>query len=247
MRTDTPVVSINKRAVLLVALLLLFNVHIHAQDNATQLFYALRTKVLAVHDYIADVNMKINVTYMRLPDLKGKLYFKYPDKIRFERTGGISILPKKNMNIAMSSLVPQGKVVVIDAGYDTLAHKRVHVLKVVPDDENSNIILARLWIDEQNLVALRTETTTKDGTARMELSYGAYIKYALPDKVILYLDVKDYKMPKGVTMDYDDNETNAVIKNKSNKKTTKGTIHISYLKYTINAGVKDNFFNTPAE
>ncbi|MDR3678798.1 MAG: hypothetical protein P4L41_02455 [Flavipsychrobacter sp.] len=214
-----------------------------AESNASSLFYALRTKVLTVHDYVADVKMKINVAYMRLPDLKGKLYFKYPDKIKFERNGGISILPKKNMNLAMSNLIPQGKVMVIDAGYDTLGGKKVHVIKVVPEDEG-NIVLSKLWIDEQALVALRTETTSKDGTAKMELTYGMYISQALPDKVVLYLDVKDYKLPKGVTMDYDDNETNSAIKSSGTKKSSKGTIQITYLNYSINTGLNDDFFNS---
>jgi outer membrane lipoprotein-sorting protein len=231
-------------------ILLLTTVHCNAQPDAetsaSRTFYALRTKVLAVHDYVANVQMKINVAYMRLPELKGRLYFKYPDKIRFERTGGISILPKRNMNLAMSNLIPQGKVMVLDAGYDTIAGKKVHIIKVIPETED-NIVLAKLWIDEQALVALRTETTSKDGTAKMELTYGAYTNLALPDKVVLYLDVKDYKLPKGITMDYDDNETSTAIKSAGAKKSSKGTILIQYLQYRVNTGMKDDVFNNKAE
>jgi hypothetical protein len=36
------------------------------------------------------------------------------------------------------------------------------------------------------------------------MSYGKYIAYGLPDKVTFSFNTKDYKMPKGVTFDFED-------------------------------------------
>jgi len=36
------------------------------------------------------------------------------------------------------------------------------------------------------------------------MNYGKYMDYALPDKVTCTFSIKDYKLPKGVTLDYDD-------------------------------------------
>ena len=230
----------------IVAALLLLAGNVFAVDEATQLFYTLRTKVLTVKDYTADIRLKIDVTYMRIPQLKGKLFFKSPDKMRLERNGGLSILPKKNINMTLSNLIPTGQVTVIDMGKVVRNGKTLRLLKVVPEDELSNIVLTKVWIDEANTLALRTETTThNDGTVIMDLEFGKYIPYALPDKVTIFMDLKDYKLPKGVTMDYNDVPDAAAAAKAQKGKNQKGTIQISYLKYDINTGLSDAVFSKP--
>ncbi len=212
-----------------------------AIDDPQRLYQLLRDKVLSVKDYTADVKMKVDVSYMRVPLLQGKLMFKAPDKMKLERDGGLSILPKKNVNLTLSNLIPTGDVTVLDAGTGTLDGRNLRILKVIPVDDIDQIVLTKLWVDEVNLLVLKTETTTQnDGTVIMSLEYGNYKKYALPDKVIVHMDLKDYKLPKGVTMDYVD-ET----KKKSNAigKKQKGTIEIQYKKYEINKGLSDALFS----
>jgi hypothetical protein len=204
------------------------------------LFDSLRQKILLIKDYTAEVKMKINVKYMRIPQLSGTLYFKSPDKMRFDRHGGLSILPKKNNNLILRNLIPPGHVTVIDAGDAMIGGKRVRIIKVIPEDEKSDIVLTKIWVDEAALLAVRTETTTKtDGTMVMDLEYGKYKSYGLPDHVTLIMDVKEYKMPKGVTMDYTESMDMPAIEDMKGKK---GTIQISYLSYEINKGLDDNVF-----
>ncbi len=212
--------------------------------EADKLFYALRAKVLTVKDYTADVRMKIDINRMRIPQLKGILYFKSPNKMRLERQGGLSILPKKNINLTLSNLMPEGNVTVIDAGTGTIDGKKVRIIKVIPEDDLGQIILSKLWIDEASMLILKTETTSRnDGTIAMDLTFGKYASYSLPDHVTITMDVKDYKLPKGITMDYNDTPP-PPPKNPNEKKpkTQKGTIQISYLSYDINKGIPDDRF-----
>jgi len=210
-----------------------------AIDGAV-LFDSLKHKVLSVNDYTAKVKMKINVHYMKIPQLNGTMYYKSPDMLRLERHGGLSILPKKNINLTLSNLIPTGQVTIIDLGYTTYKSSRVHVLKVVPEDDNSTIILAKIWIDEDKLLAVRTETTTRnDGTVAMDLTYGKYQNLALPDSVVIYLNLKEYKMPEGVTMDYNKQSENVKI---AEPKDTKGKIEIAYLDYQVNTGLSNSIF-----
>lgn len=220
------------------------NINSTRADELTALYVSLRTKVLSVKDYIADVKMKIDVNYMHIPQLKGKLYFKMPDKMRLERHGGISLLPKKNINLTLSNLIPSGTVTVIDAGIGVIAGKKVRIIKVIPEDDMNNIVLTKIWVNEEDLLALRTETTTRsDGTLIMDLEFGNYKKYALPDKVTIHLDLKDFKVPKGVTMDYNEAETSQIIEEKTGKpKKQKGTIEIKYLNYIINSNFSNEVF-----
>ncbi|MGE6155662.1 hypothetical protein ACQJ25_27200, partial [Klebsiella pneumoniae] len=62
-----------------------------------------------------------------------------------------------------------------------------------------------LYIDESNLVIRKSVTTTREsGTYEMEMYYGKFINYGLPDKVIFSFNTKDYKLPKGITLELDD-------------------------------------------
>jgi outer membrane lipoprotein-sorting protein len=209
-------------------------------DEGEALFYALRSKMLTVKDYTAAVKLKIDVSFMRIPLLKGTLYFKAPDKMRLERKGGISLLPKNNINLTISNLVPTGKVTVIDLGMMPRDGHNYRVLKVVPEEDNGNIVITKIWVDEARMVAVRAETTTRnDGTVIMDLAFGKYVNYGLPDNVTIFMDLKDYQLPKGVTMDYDGVDASATA---AKPKTGKGTIQISYLSYDINKGISDEQF-----
>jgi len=214
---------------------------ISSAQDAEQLYYNLRSKVLSVKDYTAEVKMKINVSYMKIPDLAGKLYYKAPDKMRMERKDGISILPRKNVNLTLSNLIPAGKVSVIDLGTRELNGKKARILKVIPDEDNTGIVLTKIWIDEAGVLALRTETTTQnEGTVVMDMQYGKFVRYSLPDKVTITMDVKEYKLPKGVTMDYSEVQKPSMAP--KTDKENKGTIEIAYLSYVVNKGLDDAIF-----
>jgi outer membrane lipoprotein-sorting protein len=231
------------RAVLLSLCLMLCSFAGKAQVSAEQLFYQLRSKVESVNDYVADIRMRIDVSFMKIPPLSGRLYFKKPGKLKLERNGGIAILPRKTMNITLNNMIPEGGATVIDAGYDTVGKIKVRVIKVVPNNEQNDIVLTKIWVDEAHMLALRTESTTRDnGTMKMDLEYGRYANLALPDKVTLFIDVKEYKVPKGVTMDYDGvDELDAARRNAKGKQ-RKGRIQIIYASYRINTGLSDAFF-----
>ena len=212
-----------------------------AKREASQVFYQLRERMNTVQDYTADVRMKIDVRFMRVPLLAGKLYFKSPGKLRLERNGGISVMPRKSINLSFDQMMPSGNVTVIDAGADQVAGRPVRILKVIPDAEG-DIVLTKVWVDESRMLALRTETTTREnGTVQTELTYGKYEKQALPDRIVFIMDVKEYKLPKGVTMDYDEGAQPAPAKG-GPQLPKKGRIEIRYLSYQINTGLSDALF-----
>ncbi|MBS1584207.1 MAG: hypothetical protein JSS82_01470 [Bacteroidetes bacterium] len=230
------------KRLLVLCLLLLSFPNLSPAQEAENLYYKVRNKLLSVSDYIADVRIKLDVTFMKVPPLKGKLYFKSPDKMKLERNGGISILPKNSYNLTLSNLLPPGKVTVIDGGYGTFMQRKVHIIKVIPSSDTGDIVLTKISIDEANLLVLHTETTTRDnGTINMDLQFGRYINYALPDRVTFFINLKDYKLPKGVTMDYTAADDDMMKKAKG-AKVKKGKVQIDYLDYKMNTGLSDDFF-----
>ncbi len=212
-------------------------------SDAQELYLTLRSKVLAVKDYTADVRVLIDVSYMQIPTLEGILYYKAPDKVKMVRKDGISMLPKKNISLTLGSLIPSGGVTVLDAGTATIKGHNLRILKVIPDDDKTGIVLTRIWVDEAALLAYRTETTTRDeGTVVLDLEYGSYARYALPDKVSITMDVKEYKLPKGATMDYSEAPGTPKKPVAAGGKNEKGRIDITYLSYKVNKGLSDSIF-----
>lgn len=236
----------HQRIFMLSILMVLGHCSLNAQvttTDAAALFLKLRNKVLLVKDYTAQVRLKIDVNNMRIPPLNGILYFKNPGKMRLVRKGGISILPKRSTNLTLSNLIPDGEPTVIDLGTAVVQGVNTRVLQVVPKGE-SDIVLTKLWVDEARLLTLQTETTTRDnGTVKMALQYGNFIHLGLPDAVTFLLDVKEYKLPKGVTMDYDEGDKTGLkgIKEDDGKR-KKGRIDIQYKSYEVNTGLSDAVF-----
>lgn len=72
------------------------------------------------------------------------------------------------------------------------------------------------------------------------MTYGKYAEYGLADKVIFSFNTKDYKLPKGITFDYDDGSKKEQDPNKLKNK--KGKVEIVYSGYSINKGVSDTVF-----
>lgn len=139
-------------------------------------------------------------------------------------------------------MFPRGQATVIDAGWEALDGKKVKIIKVVPLEDAASIILTKIWVDVDRMLALRTETTTRDnGTVKMDLYFSKYVNLALPDKVVVHLEVKDFKLPKGVTMDYDVSSAAKQVQSDPGKN-RKGKIEINYLKYDTNKGLDDKIF-----
>jgi outer membrane lipoprotein-sorting protein len=224
-------------------LLLLFLVcHCHSfgQVNNT-LLKNVQAKLDKVTDYEAEGKMKTNVAFLKLPIAKVKLYFKNPNKFKLKSENGMSFVPKGSMSINLNTVFSNNKFTVIEAGDDKIANVSVEVIKLLPDDDTGDLVLTTLYIDPVNYLILKSRTTTKEnGTYELMMTYGNYAKYGLPDKILFSFNTKDYKLPKGITFDFDDGSTkNTTTKSKAPKK---GEIEIIVSKYQINKGISNDIF-----
>jgi len=226
------------RSVLLLAFL--FPVCLYAQD-VDALMKKLRVKMDAVNDYRATGRLKTDVSFLRVPVSKIQVLYRRPDKFRIKKDGGISLLPKGGISVNLNALLATGNVTAIDAGSAVLKGAAMRMIKVLPADEKSDVILSTLYIDEQKLLIRKAVTTTREnGTYEMEMDYGKYAGYGLPDRVVVTFNTKDYKLPKGITFEYDPGQKPADPKAKPADR--KGRVEISYDTYAINPGLKDADF-----
>jgi outer membrane lipoprotein-sorting protein len=221
------------------SLMIIFSFVASAQDM-TALINKVRAKLDQVNDYTAEGILKTDVTFIKAPAGKVKVYFKKPDKFKLKKDGGISILPKGGVSVNTGSMVMRDNFVALAAGESVMDGVKTKIVKLLPTDESSEVVLSTLYIDEANLLVRKAITTTKDnGTYEIALTYGKYSIYGLPDKIVFSFNTKDYKLPKGVTLEFDEGEKNP---NADKLKNKKGKVEITYSSYTINKGVDDSVF-----
>jgi outer membrane lipoprotein-sorting protein len=207
----------------------------------TALVTKVKAKLDLVNDYEADGNMKTDVSFIKAPIGKVKVYFKKPNKFRLKKEGGISLLPKGGVSVNMSTIITTNDFVALAAGELVIDGFKTKIVKLLPTNEASEIVITTLYIDEPNLLVRRAITTTKEnGTYEMQMSYGAYANYGLPQKVVFSFNTKDYKLPKGITLEFDDNEK--PLSEAQKLKNKKGRVEINYSNYVVNKGIADSFF-----
>lgn len=211
-----------------------------AAQDINSLVLRAKQKIDKVNDYEAAARMKTNVTFLKVPIATVKVYFKKPNKLKVKSEKGISFIPKGAVSINMNSILENNDYAIIDAGKDKINNIPVRVARLLPNDDNSDVVLSTLYIDETSNLIIKSKTTTKEnGTYELEMTYGKYAAYGLPDKIIFSFNTKDYKLPKGITFDFDDGSNNTPV-NKAKAK--KGRAEISFSSYTINKGLPASVF-----
>ena len=208
-------------------------------QDAMTLVKQVKAKLDMVNNYTATGKMKTDVAFIKVPVATVNIYFKKPNKFRISKEKGISIMPKGGVSVNMQNVLMDNNYVALDAGSSSIKGTTVKVVKLLPVSEASDVVLTTLYIDPATLLIRKATTTTKEnGTYDVEMNYGKWANYALPDKMIFSFNTKDYKLPKGVTLEFDDGERPDMDKLKNKK----GRVEITYLSYEINKGVQDSYF-----
>jgi outer membrane lipoprotein-sorting protein len=210
-----------------------------AQDPAA-LMKIIQTNLEKINDYEATASFKTQIPFLKVPDAMVKIYYKKPDKIKIKNENGISLVPKETVSISLYSLV-NSQYQALDAGSDNLRGIPVRIVKLLPIDENGALVLATLYIDTRRMLVLKVKTTTRDnGTNEVDLYYGKFSETGLPEKIVFSFNIQDFKLPKGITFDYDDGS--AKKKESEAGQNQRGKIEITYLSYSLNKGISDSLF-----
>jgi hypothetical protein len=209
-----------------------------AQD-ARQLLREVNKKFVMLNSYHADVLMNFNIPSVKMKSLKGKVFYKKPNKFRV-KANGIFFLPKQNPLQSLSTiLLDTSAYTAVASGYEMVAGKNCAVINLIPTKSNNDIVLAKFWIDEKNPLVLKSQVTTKNnGTIETENSYGKQARFALPDRMLITVEVAKMKVPKMLAVD---------LNKKSKEKTDmnvkeKGTIELMMSNYKLNENLSDAVF-----
>jgi outer membrane lipoprotein-sorting protein len=213
---------------------------LHAQD-ADQIIKQVREKLNLVKDYQAEGVLTTNVSFMKVPQSAITVFYKNPDKFKIKKKDGISIVPKGGMSINVNSLfAANGQFTAVPAGKTMFNGQQLSVIKLLPLDEKSDVVVSTLYVDDKAALIRKAITTTKEsGTYEIEMTYGRFANVGLPDKVVFLFNTQNYKLPKGLAFDYDTGEK-PVVDDKT--KNQKGRVEIVYSTYTVNKGIAASVF-----
>jgi outer membrane lipoprotein-sorting protein len=224
-----------------IAVLLFISIYsIGFSQDADAILNRVVTKINSVKDYSVDANIKADIPLIKILPVKASIYFKQKDKFKVV-SKGIAILPKQGFTDVNSFLMKKNSYMAVDGGVKTINEVKTNLITVIPTNENSEFVLAKLWIDAKNDLILKSQITTRSsGTVTVDYSYEAEAEFGLPNQLVFDIDVKKFKLPKSVAADLNKTEKEKAKKNKN--KDQKGKITIKLTNYKINKGISDDFF-----
>lgn len=173
-------------------------------------------KLERVPPYSCDVNINIDVKFIRIKERVGKMIYRSPEDIDY-KIKGFAFLPKKEMGTISTSLF-KDDFIAIDMGKEN----ENQIIKVIPMDINSEIVTGQFWIDSADLVQKMILITKEKGSYTAEMNYNGTL-YDLPSKIRMSFDVKNQKMPALLTGDLE-----AYTDEMDEDEVSKGTITIMY-------------------
>ena len=173
-------------------------------------------KLERVPPYSCDVNINIDVKFIRIKERVGKMIYRSPEEIDY-KIKGFAFLPKKEMGTISTSLCKED-FIAIDMGQEN----ENKIIKVIPMDINSEIVTGQFWIDSADLVQKMILITKEKGSYTAEMNYNGTL-YDLPSKIRMSFDVKNQKMPALLTGDLE-----AYTDEMDEDEVSKGTITIMY-------------------
>lgn len=219
--------------------LLLIAASLSAQQKDPQkILNEVIQKFNKVKDYEADINVKVDISFIKVPDTKAKIYFKQPDKNKID-SKGFAMLPKQSINFSITELL-KGNYNAFYVKAEKINNKNCDVIKVIPNNDSSDVILATLWVDETRSAVSKVELTGKrSGTTTIDFEYEDK-NFNLPSKVIFAFNLGNSAMQQMPNANQQQEEHES---RRGRMQNLSGKVILTYSNYKINKGIPDSFFD----
>ena len=173
-------------------------------------------KLESVPPYSCDVNIEIDVKFIKIKERTGKMYYNSPNDIDY-KIKGFAFLPKKEMGATSTDLFKED-FIAIDMGTEN----DNQIIKVIPMDINSEIVTGQFWINKSELIQKMILITKDKGSYTADLTY-SNINHNLPKSIKMSFDVKNQKMPAMLTGDLE-----SYVEEDDDGEISTGSITINY-------------------
>ncbi len=215
-------------------LLVISSLSLKAQSLTDSLVEVLLHRADQIQTFRADVDIEVDVDFVRIPVKRGRVFYKAPDKFRFRATGFV-LMPRKGLDFSIHQKLRNDHAAIY-VGQD----ENNHIIKVVPLAENADYMIATMWVDLKHVRINKIEVTSREeGSYKMFLTYGD-----LP-----------YDLPIGTRLEFEINQIDIPIKfigtlkvdhNKADGR-SKGSVSLTYSNFRVNGEIPDIIFDENVE
>lgn len=200
-------------------------------QQAEDLFARLSQKFKQVHHYEVVAQIKPNIPLIKILPVKANVQFTYPNSYKI-KSAGISILPKNGFSELPLLFSQPNQFTAIASGNEVIQGVRAAIITLLPRENEGDLVLAKIWVDTQSMVILKSLITSRsNGTILSEFEYASEKSWGLPARMKFTIDVKKFKIPKGVATDI--NRTSRQVDDGNSTK--KGSIEVIFSKYRVNS------------
>lgn len=224
--------------ILLYVILLSF-VEFAQKKNPEEILEKVRTEFEKIEDYRADITIKVDVAFLKMPDREATIFYKKPDKFHVD-SENFALLPKSGLNFSPLGFLNY-KYTSFYEREDTINGLITSVIKVIPLETSADVILSTLWIDIKRNIIVKVESSRKpQGTFTIDLQYLKTEEgFLLPSSMVFSFTVDRSALPKRFN---EDAVSKSEKTNKDNKDAETGKVYLTYSNYKINTGLKDEIF-----
>ena len=208
-----------------------------ASSDAGSLLREVYGKFKKLNDFSSEVYMEFKLPSIRIEALKGKVFYKSPDKFRI-RTSGIVFLPKQNPFYTLQLLQDPSAFNAFNEADEIKEGVRCQVVNIIPIGEQE-LIMAKLWIDPEKKLIMHSRLTTRsNGTISISQKYGSLSGFGLPDQMSFSIDMARFKVPKAIAADLNSKteKTNLPARGE-------GTILMKFSEGKVNQKLADSVFS----
>jgi outer membrane lipoprotein-sorting protein len=219
---------------------LLFTLVINSQSKDPEtILNNVKTEFEKVEDYQVDVQIKVDVSFLKMPDRKAVIFYKKPDKFQIE-SENFAMLPKSGLNFSPLGFLNYNYTAFYERE-DTIDGILTAVVKVIPLEASAEVILSTLWVDTNRDVIMKVESSRKpQGTFTIDIKYLKTSEgFWLPTSLVFEFTVDGTGLPKRFN-EYQSSKSEATEKEKSGPET--GKVFLTYSNYKVNRDLSDEIF-----
>lgn len=227
-----------------ILILVLYATVFNQTKNPEAILEKVKTEFDKVEDYQVDVQTKIDVSFLKMPDRKATIYYKKPDKFHVD-SENFAMLPKSGLNFSPLGFLNY-KYTAFYEREDTIKGIPVSVIKVIPLEGSAEVILSTLWIDIKRNIILKVESSRKpQGNFTVNIDYIKISeRFWLPSSILFEFSIDGSGLPKRFG---DNQETKKEQKKDESKKVETGKVYLTYSNYKVNIGLQDSIFEQKSD
>ncbi len=215
-----------KRTLLLSLLFLVIGINANAQTDPNQLLEALALNMSKIENFQVDAKINVDVDFIKIKERIVRIKYVKPDQFTFD-TDGLALLPKSGMQMEYLGLINQ-EYTAIQAGEEDIDGIHTIIIKVIPEQEIEDIILAQMWIDPKLLTVMRMKTyTKKSGSYVIDFKFARH-PFNLPDQLIVTFDISNMSIPAKMMSEF------RPLEGKIKEGPSEAKVVVQYSNYRVN-------------